>query len=95
MKRYIKASEENNRPYLRYTVKITPYKDMFKFDCTDQYWDKSDYCLFKGDKYLNTSYKGLDADTFAKIYDSEMEPNKTYDIYTDGPFGIVLEARER
>ena len=95
MKRYIKSSTEDARPYCRYTVTITPYKDMFKFTCEDHYWDKSDYCLFKGDKYIDTNYKGLDVDTFAKLHDSDMESGKSYDIYTAGPFGVVLEAKER
>ena len=86
--------KEDDNSYLRYKVKLTPYKNMFKFDFIDDYFDKSDYCFCDKDGYIETDYSGCTENFFNKLWNKDMKPNKVYGIYTDGPNGKVLYFKE-
>lgn len=86
--------QENNEPYVRYRVKLTPYKNMIKFDFIDELFDKSDYCFCNESGYVKTQYSGCTEKFFNKIWNKDMKPNKAYDVLTDGPYGEVIGFRE-
>lgn len=88
-------SDKKNGEYLHYIVKITPYKDMFKFDLDNQHFDKQSYCFFdKNGKYVDTNYKSVSEKEFNKFYDKSMKPNKAYGFYYTKPFGEFLGFEE-
>lgn len=86
--------QENDEPYLRYKVRLTPYKNMIKFDFIDEHFDTSDYCFCNEDGYVKTQYSGCTENFFNKIWNKDMKPNKAYDVFTDGPYGEVIGFRE-
>lgn len=88
-------SDKKNGEYLHYIVKITPYKNMFKFDLDNQHFDKQSYCFFdKNGKYVDTNYKSVSEKEFNKFYDKSMKPNKAYGFYYTKPFGEFLGFEE-
>lgn len=97
MKLYINENIKESadvRPYKRYLVKITPYKDMYKFDYIDNLFDKHGYCFFTyEDGYVDTQYKGISENLFYELFDENMKPNQVYqltlaDMYGDNVIGI-------
>ena len=89
-----KLKEDSSERYGRYLVKISIYKNMNKLDYIDEHWDKSDYCFFDENGYLDTDYSGISRDLFNKIYDPSMKPGHVYEVYTDGPYGDIIEFEE-
>ena len=88
-------SDKKNGEYLHYIVKITPYKNMFKFDLDNQHFDKQSYCFFdKNGKYVDTNYRSVSEKEFNKFYDKSMKPNKAYGFYYTKPFGEFLGFEE-
>ena len=87
-------NKKNDEAYGRYMVKFTSYKNMFKFDYIDNYFDRSDYCFFDKNGYVDTDYSGISKKLFDKLYDKDMKPNKVYEIYTNTPHGEVLYYEE-
>lgn len=94
-KKKLKIAESSKNEYMRYMVKITPYKGNYKLDYIDSHFDKSGYCFFdvNGD-WLKTGYYSIDEELFNKLYYLGMKPGKVYGIYTDGPYGGVTRYEE-
>lgn len=85
---------DKEEPYGRYMVLIKPYKNMFQLNYLDTQFDKSDYCFFNRNGYVDTEYKGIPKSLFDKIYNKDMKPGIVYKIYTKGPYGEVVSYKE-
>ena len=84
MKLHIKENIKEStdvKPYKRYLVKITPYKNMYKFDYIDNLFDKSGYCFFTyEDGYVDTEYKSISENLFYKLFDESMKHHQVYQL---------------
>ncbi|MBO7694585.1 MAG: hypothetical protein J6T10_18370 [Methanobrevibacter sp.] len=89
-----KLKEDSSERYGRYLVKISRYKNMYKLDYIDEHFDKSNYCFFDENGYVDTDYSGISRDLFDKIYDPFMKPGRVYEVYTDGPYGDIIGFEE-
>jgi hypothetical protein len=85
---------DKKEPYGRYMVLIKPYKNMFQLNYLDNLFDKSNYCFFDKDGYVDTDYTGISKSLFDKIYNKDMKPSKAYEVYTDGLYGDVISYEE-
>ena len=75
-------------PYNRYMVKITPYKNVYKFDYVDNLFDKTGYCFFTYENgYEDTNYKSISEKLFYNLFDENMKPGKVYQLTTSNVFG--------